>query len=262
MLNLEKVTKIFNRNGVDEKVALDQVDLKVTKGDFITIIGSNGAGKTTLLNAIAGTTLLDDGNVVIDGSDVTHLPEFKRAKWIGRVFQNPLMGTAGEMAIEENLSMALLRGKTRGLRKGVTAEHRNIYGPMLRSLGLGLENRLNERAGLLSGGQRQALAILMATLSLPKLLLLDEHTGSLDPKTALLVLDLTERIVHDNDLTTLMVTHNIHHSIRYGNRLLMMHEGRMVLDAEGKEKSGLTLEEIIGRFGVADEKMVLQRQVG
>lgn len=256
MLELEKVTKIFNRNTVDEKIALDQIDLKVTRGDFVTVIGSNGAGKSTLLNAIAGTTLLDGGNIIIDGSDVTHLPEHKRGKWIGRVFQNPLTGTAGEMTIEENLSMALLRGKTRGLRKGVTGDHRNIYRPMLQSLGLGLENRLNERVGLLSGGQRQALAVLMATLTLPRLLLLDEHTGSLDPKTALLVLDLTERIVHDNNLTTLMVTHNIHHSIRYGNRLLMMHEGRIILDAGGNEKSGLKLEEIIERFGGAGEKMI------
>jgi len=257
MLELEKVTKIFNRNTVDEKVALHQVDLNIAKGDFVTVIGSNGAGKSTLLNAIAGTVLLDGGNVIIDGSDVTSLPEFKRGRWIGRVFQNPLMGTAGEMTIEENLSMALLRGKTRGLRRGVTVGHRDLYRPMLQSLGLGLENRLKERVGLLSGGQRQALAILMATLTLPRLLLLDEHTGSLDPKTALLVLDLTERIVHENGLTTLMVTHNINHSIRYGNRLLMMHEGQMVLDIEGKEKSNLTIEEIIGRFGLSDEKMVL-----
>ena len=259
MLELEKVTKIFNRNSIDEKVALDRIDLNVARGDFITIIGSNGAGKSTLLNAISGSVLLDEGNVVIGGLEVTHLPEFKRGKWIGRIFQNPLMGTAAEMTIEENLSLALLRGKSRGLRKGVTAGHRGIYGPLLETLGLGLESRLNERVGLLSGGQRQALALLMATLNPPKLLLLDEHTGSLDPKTAPLVLDLTEKVVKEHGLTTLMVTHNVHHSIRYGNRLLMMHEGRMVMDVSGREKSELTLEEIIDRFGVADEKMVLPK---
>ncbi len=258
MLELEGVTKAFNRNSLDEKIALQDIDLKVPKGDFVTIIGSNGAGKTTLLNAITGSVLIDDGNVVLDGCDVTHLPEFQRGKLIGRVFQNPLVGTASEMTIEENLSMALLRGKPRRLRRGVTGSHRSIYCPLLQTLGLRLEERLTDRVGLLSGGQRQSLAILMATLSLPKLLLLDEHTASLDPKTAVVVMELTERVIKENALTTLMVTHNIDQAIRYGNRLVMMHEGRIIFDVAGGEKSKLTIPEVIGRFGVVDEKMVLQ----
>ena len=258
MLELERVTKIFNQKSVDEKVALDCVSLKVSEGDFITIIGSNGAGKTTLLNAVTGSILIEDGNVVIDGVDVTHLPEFKRGRFVGRVFQNPLMGTASEMTIEENLSMALLRGKTRGLKKGVMEDHRKVYVPILETLGLGLEGRLRDRVGLLSGGQRQSLAILMATLSIPKLLLLDEHTASLDPKTALLVMDLTERVIKENRLTALMVTHNIDQAIRYGDRMIMMHEGKVIFDVSGREKSALTVPEVIERFGVADEKLVLQ----
>jgi putative ABC transport system ATP-binding protein len=257
MLELEGVTKIFNRGSIDEKVALQHVNLKVEKGEFITIIGSNGAGKTTLLNAVTGSVLVDDGNVVIDGLDVTHLPEFKRGRLIGRVFQNPLMGTASEMTIEENLSMALLRGKPRGLQKGVTKNHRNIYRPILQTLGLGLEDRLTDRVGLLSGGQRQSLAILMATLSLPKILLLDEHAASLDPKTAMVVMDLTERVIKENGLTTLMVTHNMDQAIQHGNRLIMMHEGKIILDVSGGEKSKLTIPEVIQRFGIVDEKLLL-----
>jgi len=258
MLELEGVTKIFNRGSIDEKMALRDVSLTVSRGDFVTIIGSNGAGKTTLLNVVTGGVLIDDGNVVIDGRDVTCLPEFKRGKLIGRVFQNPLMGTAAEMTIEENLSMAFLRGKPRGLRKGVTEEHRRKYEPILKTLGLGLEDRLGDRVGLLSGGQRQSLAILMATLALPKLLLLDEHTASLDPKTAAVVMDLTERVVTDNGLTTLMVTHNMDQAIRHGNRLIMLHEGRIVLDASGEGKKKLTISEVIERFGLVDEKLLLQ----
>jgi len=257
MLELERVTKIFNRNSIDEKTALRDVSLKVTRGEFVTIIGSNGAGKTTLLNVITGGVLLEEGNVVLDGYDVTHLPEHERGKWIGRVFQNPLTGTAAEMTIEENLSMALLRGKPRGLRKGVTEDHRKKYRPVLQTIGLGLEDRLKDRVGLLSGGQRQSLAILMATLALPKLLLLDEHTASLDPKTAAVVMDLTERVVALNGLTTLMVTHNMEQAIRYGNRLIMMHEGRIILDVLGEEKQRLTIPQLVDRFGVVDEKMLL-----
>jgi putative ABC transport system ATP-binding protein len=257
MLEVEGVTKIFNQGSIDEKVALQHVNLKVEKGEFVTIIGSNGAGKTTLLNVITGSVLVDDGNVVIDGLDVTPLPEFKRGRFIGRVFQNPLMGTASEMTIEENLSMALLRGKPRGLKKGVTKNHRSIYQPILQTLGLGLEYRLIDRVGLLSGGQRQSLAILMATLSLPKVLLLDEHTASLDPKTATVVMDLTERVIKENGLTTLMVTHNMEQAIRYGNRLVMMHEGKIILDVSGEEKTKLTIPELIQRFGVVDEKLLL-----
>lgn len=259
MLELENVTKVFNRGSIDEKVALQGINLKVSKGDFITIIGSNGAGKTTLLNSITGSVLVDDGNVIIDGLDVTHLSEFMRGKFIGRVFQNPLMGTASEMTVEENLSMALLRGKSRGLRKGVTENHRRTYKPILQTLGLGLEDRLSDRVGLLSGGQRQSLAILMATLALPKLLLLDEHTASLDPKTAAVVMDLTERVVKEDALTTLMVTHNMEQAIRHGDRLIMMHEGRIILDVSGEEKSRLTIPEVVERFGVVDEKLLLQK---
>ena len=257
MLELENVTKVFNRGSIDEKVALQGINLKVSKGDFITIIGSNGAGKTTLLNSITGSVLVDDGNVIIDGLDVTHLSEFMRGKFIGRVFQNPLMGTASEMTVEENLSMALLRGKSRGLRKGVTENHRRTYKPILQTLRLGLEDRLSDRVGLLSGGQRQSLAILMATLALPKLLLLDEHTASLDPKTAAVVMDLAERVVKENALTTLMVTHNMEQAIRHGDRLIMMHEGRIILDVSGEEKSRLTIPEVVERFGVVDEKLLL-----
>jgi len=195
--------------------------------------------------------------VAIDGFDVTHLSEFERGRWIGRVFQNPLMGTASEMTIEENLSMALLRGRSRGLRKGVTESHRKTYRPVLQTLGLGLENRLKDRVGLLSGGQRQSLAILMATLAMPKLLLLDEHTASLDPKTAAVVMDLTEKVVKGNNLTTLMVTHNMDQAIRYGNRLIMMHEGRIILDVSGEGKRDLTVTEVVERFGIVDEKLLL-----
>jgi putative ABC transport system ATP-binding protein len=257
MLELEGVTKVFNRHSLDEKVALRDVSLKISKGDFVTIIGSNGAGKTTLLNAVTGSVLIEDGNVAIDGFDVTHLSEYERGRWIGRVFQNPLMGTASEMTIEENLSMALLRGKPRRLRKGVTESHRKTYRPVLQTLGLGLEDRLKDRVGLLSGGQRQSLAILMATLAMPKLLLLDEHTASLDPKTAAVVMDLTEKVVKGNNLTTLMVTHNMDQAIRYGNRLIMMHEGKIILDVSGEGKQGLTVTEVVERFGIVDEKLLL-----
>jgi putative tryptophan/tyrosine transport system ATP-binding protein len=259
MFQLEGVTKIFNRGSIDQKIALREIRLDVAPGDFVTVIGSNGAGKTTLLNVITGSLLVDDGNVVIDGLDVTHLPEHGRGKWIGRVFQNPLMGTAAEMTIEENLSMAILRGRTRGLRKGVTEEHRRRYRPILGTLGLGLETRLKDRVGLLSGGQRQSLALLMATLTLPRLLLLDEHTASLDPKTAAVVMDLTDRMVRENRLTTLMVTHNMDQAIRYGNRLIMMHEGRIVLDVAGEEKRRLTLSEVVERFGIVDEELLLKK---
>jgi putative ABC transport system ATP-binding protein len=249
MLVIKALKKTFNPNTIDEKVAVNGIDLEAHQGDFLTIIGSNGAGKSTLLNLIAGTYLPDGGDIVIEGRNVTLLPEHRRAKYLGRIFQNPLMGTASSMTIEENLSMAELRGKVRGLRWGVTNKQRARYKELLKVLELGLESRLKDRVSLLSGGQRQCLTLLMATLSLPKLLLLDEHTAALDPKTAQRVIDLTEKIVKENQLTTVMVTHNMQQAIRYGNRMIMLHEGRVKFDVHGDEKRALTVEEVVKRFG-------------
>lgn len=249
MVRVHKLRKVFKKGTVDEKIAVDGISLHVKKGDFVTIIGSNGAGKTSLLNLIAGTYLPDGGEIFIDGEPVTRLSEHKRAKYPGRIFQNPLMGTASTMTIEENLAMADLRGKVRGLRRGVTRSRRNVYKEILSGLELGLETRLKDSVSLLSGGQRQSLTLLMATLSLPKLLLLDEHTAALDPKTAQKVIDLTEQIVTQNDLTTIMVTHNMHQAIRYGNRMIMLHEGKVRFDVDGPVKKALTVEEVVRRFG-------------
>jgi putative ABC transport system ATP-binding protein len=246
---LEGITKIFNKGTVDEKVAVNGITLHVRKGDFVTVIGSNGAGKTTLLNISAGTFPPDKGDVFIDDSRVTNLAEHKRAKYLGRVFQNPLLGTAASMTIEENLAMADLRGQPRTLRRGVTKARREYYRDSLRMLGLGLEHRLKDSVSLLSGGQRQSLTLLMVTLSLPKLLLLDEHTAALDPKTAFRIMDLTEKIVRENHLTTVMVTHNMQQAIRYGNRMIMLHEGRIQFDIQGEGKKSLTVEEVVRRFG-------------
>jgi putative ABC transport system ATP-binding protein len=249
MVVIENLRKVFNRNTIDEKVAIDGIGLEVQKGEFITVIGSNGAGKTTLLNLIAGTYLPDEGKVFIDGKEVTLLPEHQRAKYLGRIFQNPLMGTASSMTIEENLSMAELRGKSRGLCWGVTKKQRGRYKELLKILELGLEDRLSDCVSLLSGGQRQCLTLLMATLSLPKLLLLDEHTASLDPKTAEKVIDLTNRILRENELTTIMITHNMIQAINFGDRMIMLHEGRIQFDIKGEEKKRLTVEEVVKRFG-------------
>ena len=249
MVKLEKTVKIFNKGTIDEKVAIDGISLHIKEGDFVTIIGSNGAGKTTLLNLTAGTYVPDSGDIIIDGDVVTGLSEHKRAKYLGRIFQNPLMGTASTMSIEENLAMADLRGRKRGLRWGVTKSRRQHYREILKVLDLGLEDRLKDKVSLLSGGQRQSLTLLMATLSLPKLLLLDEHTAALDPKTAQTVMGLTEKIVGENNLTTIMVTHNMQMAIRYGNRMIMLHEGRVKFDVENQEKSALTVEEVVKRFG-------------
>jgi putative tryptophan/tyrosine transport system ATP-binding protein len=249
MVKVQKLRKIFKKGTIDEKVAIDGISLHVKKGDFVTIIGSNGAGKTSFLNLIAGTYAPDEGEIYIDGEKVTRLAEHKRAKYLGRIFQNPLMGTASTMTVEENLAMADLRGKPRGLRRGVTVSRRNFYREILSGLELGLETRLKDSVSLLSGGQRQSLTLLMATLSLPKLLLLDEHTAALDPKTAQKVIDLTEKIVTENDLTTIMVTHNMQQAIRYGNRMIMLHEGKVRFDAEGAAKKALTVEEVVRRFG-------------
>jgi len=249
MVRVQKLRKIFKKGTIDEKVAIDGITLHVKEADFVTVIGSNGAGKTTLLNLIAGTFTTDEGEIFIDHTSVTRLPEHRRARYLGRIFQNPLMGTASTMTIEENLAMADLRGKPRGLRRGVTKSRREFYKETLKGLDLGLETRLKDSVSLLSGGQRQSLTLLMATLSLPKLLLLDEHTAALDPKTAQRVIELTEKIVRENHLTTIMVTHNMQQAIRYGNRMIMLHEGKVKFDIQGEEKKALTVEEVVKRFG-------------
>lgn len=251
MLRVNGVTKIFNAKTVNENVALDNVNFELEKGEFVTLIGGNGSGKSTLLNCIAGVHPVDKGTIIIDGKNVTNLSEHKRAFMLGRVFQDPVMGTASNMGIEENLALALRRGQRRGLAWGIKKEERENYKKLLKKLGLGLENRLSIKVGLLSGGQRQALTLLMATLKEPKLLLLDEHTAALDPKTAQKVLKLSNRIIKESHLTTLMVTHNMRDALKHGNRLMMMHEGRIILDIRGKEKEKLTVENLLDRFGDA-----------
>ena len=251
MLELKGIRKTFFPGTVNEKVALKDVDLVLEDGDFVTVIGGNGAGKSTLLNAIAGTWRLDCGQVLIDGVDVTHLPEHKRAKFLGRVFQDPMMGTAKEMEIEENLALAARRGKRRGLKWRITRAERERYREILADLDLGLETRMTAKVGLLSGGQRQAVTLLMATLATPKLLLLDEHTAALDPKTAAKVLEITDRIINRDRLTTVMITHNMKDALAHGNRLIMMHEGRVVVDVRGEEKAKLTVEDLLALFAKA-----------
>lgn len=263
MLEVKNVSKTFNPGTVNEKTALNGVSLHLNEGDFVTVIGGNGAGKSTLLNAVAGLWPVDRGTISVGGLDVTRLPEYKRAKYIGRVFQDPMMGTAATMQIEENLALAARRGQRRSLRSGITKEEREGYRETLKLLDLGLEDRLTSKVGLLSGGQRQALTLLMATLRKPQLLLLDEHTAALDPKTAAKVLDATERIVQKDRLTTLMITHNMRDAIVHGNRLIMMHEGKIALDIAGEAKKKLTVEDLLARFGQAtgsdeaDDKLLL-----
>ena len=243
------MTKTFNPGTLDEKKAIAGIDLNLAKGEFLTIIGSNGAGKSTLLNLIAGTVLPDQGQIKINGQTVTQLPEYRRARLIGRIFQDPLLGTAASMTIEENLGMAELRGCPRGLQRGVKPSRRPDYRKILETFELGLENRLKLPVRLLSGGQRQSLTLLMATLNLPKLLLLDEHTAALDPKTARNVMSLTEKIIHINKLTAIMVTHNMHQAIKYGHRMVMLHEGRIVFDVRDEEKQKLTVAKVVQHFG-------------
>lgn len=263
MLKLINIRKSFNKGTVNEKLALDGVNLILKPGDFVTVIGGNGAGKSTLLNAIAGVYPVDEGKIEIDGINVTRLSEFRRAKYLGRVFQDPIMGTAADMNIEENLAMAFRRGERRTLRWGVTAAERKRYAEYLQHLDLGLEKRMTSKVGLLSGGQRQALTLLMATLKAPKLLLLDEHTAALDPKTAPKVLNLSDRFIQEEGLTALMVTHNMRDAIIHGNRLLMMHEGKIIVDVEGEEKKRLTVEGLLTLFGraagqeLASDRMLL-----
>ena len=248
MLELIDVTKVFNPGTVNEKVALDGLNLHIGKGEFVTVIGGNGAGKSTMLNAICGTWKPDCGRVLIDGTDVTGMPEYVRAKFLGRVFQDPMMGTAADMEIEENLALAARRGKRRGLSWGVTKAERQEYARLLGELGLGLETRMTSKVGLLSGGQRQAVTLLMASLARPKLLLLDEHTAALDPKTAAKVLEITEKIVSENHLTTLMITHNMKDAITHGSRLIMMNAGKIILDISGEEKQKLTVPDLLEQF--------------
>lgn len=248
MLEIQNIYKTFHPGTVNEKAALQGVSLKLEEGDFVTVIGGNGAGKSTTLNAVAGVWPVDSGKILIDGIDVTNLPEHKRAKFVGRVFQDPMTGTAATMQINENLALAKRRGKRRGLRTNLSKEEQSEFRELLKILDLGLEDRMSSKVGLLSGGQRQALTLLMATLEKPKILLLDEHTAALDPKTAAKVLEATEKIVTSHNLTTLMITHNMKDAITHGNRLIMMNEGRVILDIKGEEKKNLTVEDLLHQF--------------
>ena len=263
MLELKNISKTFFPGTVHEKTALDNLSLTLHEGDFVTVIGGNGAGKSTMLNAIAGTFSVDSGSILIDGKDVTRLPEFKRAALLGRVFQDPMMGTAPTMQIQENLALAARRGKHRGLKWGITPQEGQEYYQKLKDLDLGLEDRMKAKVGLLSGGQRQALTLLMAALQKPKLLLLDEHTAALDPRTAAKVLELSDRIVEENRLTTMMITHNMKDAIAHGNRLIMMDAGHVVLDISGEEKKKLTVSDLLTLFSKAsgteanDDKLLL-----
>ena len=263
MLEIKNLYKTFNAGTVNEKVALKGLSLTLKPGDFVTVIGGNGAGKSTMLNCVAGVYTPEEGQILIDGTDVTHLPEYKRAKFIGRVFQDPMMGTAATMQIEENLALAARRGQNRGLKMGITKAERDSYREQLKILDLGLEDRMTAKVGLLSGGQRQALTLLMATLQKPKLLLLDEHTAALDPKTAAKVLEATQKIVEKDNLTTMMITHNMRDAIAHGNRLIMMYDGHIVVDISGEEKKNLTVEQLLNLFSQAsgsdevDDKLVL-----
>ena len=263
MLDIEGIYKTFNPGSINEKHALNGVELHLAEGDFVTVIGGNGAGKSTMLNAVAGVWPVDEGRIKIDGVDVTNLPEYKRAAYLGRVFQDPMTGTAANMEIDENLALAARRGKKRGLSWEISKGELEQYREALASLDLGLEDRLTAKVGLLSGGQRQALTLLMATIVKPKLLLLDEHTAALDPKTAAKVLEITDKIISENHLTALMVTHNMNDAIRHGNRLIMMNGGRIILDVSGEEKKRLSVEDLLKKFSeaagedFADDKSLL-----
>jgi len=266
MLKITNLCKTFNPGTINAKTALDGLNLHIKDGDFVTVIGGNGAGKSTLLNAIAGVWKPDSGTIEIDGVDVTNMPEHKRAAFLGRVFQDPMKGTSPDMEIDENMSIAARRGTKRKLLWGIRKGERERYKALLEPLDLGLENRLSAKVGLLSGGQRQALTLLMATLNRPKLLLLDEHTAALDPKTAAKVLEITDKIVNENKLTTLMITHNMYDAIAHGNRLIMMNEGHIVVDVCGEEKKNLTIEQLLSLFeqgsgnAFASDKELLSKQ--
>lgn len=263
MIELKNITKIFHKGTVNENKAISNLNIKVDKGDFVTVIGSNGAGKSTMLNLVAGYLLPDEGNVIISEKDVTHMSDFKRASFIGKVFQDPLSGTAGSLTIEENLAIAQKRGQTRWFGKGVKISDKKIFKERLSILGLGLENRLQDTVGLLSGGQRQSLTLLMATLVQPEILLLDEHTAALDPKTAAKVIELTEYFVKEYNLTAMMVTHNMKQALTLGNRIIMMHNGEIVLDIKSPERDKLTIQDLLEMFTkvrgeeIVDDKMLL-----
>jgi len=265
MIELQSIKKIFNEGTVNEKIAINSVDLNIEKGDFVTVIGSNGAGKSTLLSILAGFQNPDGGKIVFDGDDITKVPEYKRAKYIGVVFQDPLSGTAKSLSIEENMAIAAKRGTKRWFGRGVNTKNRAYFIERLKELGLGLEERLKTNAGLLSGGQRQSLTLLMAAMADPRILLLDEHTAALDPRTAELVMSLTDKIIKEMGLTAMMVTHNMKQAIDYGNRIIMMHEGEIVLDIKGKDKEGLTIPDLLGMFekvrgvGIQDDKLLLSK---
>lgn len=265
MLDIQNVRKTFNKNTINEKKALNGINLHLEEGDFVTVIGGNGAGKSTMLNMIAGVYPIDSGKIEIDGVNISREPEYKRARYIGRVFQDPMMGTAAGMEIQENMALAFRRGKMRGLGWGIKANEKDFYHDALLKLGLGLQTRMTNKVGLLSGGQRQALTLLMATLQKPKLLLLDEHTAALDPKTAKKVLEITQEIVEEQNLTTLMITHNMKDAISIGNRLIMMHEGRIIYDISGDEKRNLEVEDLLKKFEeasgeeFANDRMILAK---
>lgn len=264
MLEIKNVYKTFNPGTINEKKALRGVNLTLADGDFVTVIGGNGAGKSTLLNMITGVYPVDSGSIVIGGVDITKKPDYKRAKYFGRVFQDPMMGTAADMQIEENLALAARRGKPRGLKRGVTHKERAYFKELLAQLDLGLENRLTSKVGLLSGGQRQAITLLMATMQNPQLLMLDEHTAALDPQTAAKVLALTDELVSSEKITTMMITHNMKDAITYGNRLIMMDNGQIVYDVSGEEKKKLTIEDLIRKFsesggGMPSDRTLLQK---
>ena len=248
MLEIRNISKTFNKGTINEKKALDGVNLNLNPGDFVTIIGGNGAGKSTTLNAIAGALYVDAGQIIVDGTDITRLPEHKRAAYLGRVFQDPMTGTASTMSIEENMAIAARRGERRGLRWGISKKEREEYKRQLRELNLGLEDRLSSKVGLLSGGQRQAITLLMAAARKPKLLLLDEHTAALDPKTAAKVLEISDKIIAEHGLTAMMVTHNMKDAIAHGNRLIMMHEGKIIYDVSGEEKKKLHVSDLLAKF--------------
>lgn len=263
MIELTNIKKVFNQGTVNENTAINGLNLKIEDGEFVTVIGSNGAGKSTMLNLLAGLMFPNEGKITFDGKDITRQPDFKRAKFIGSVFQDPLSGTAKSLTIEENLAIAAKRGQGRWFRKGVTSKNRAYFMDKLSALGLGLENRLKINAGLLSGGQRQCLTLLMASMAEPKILLLDEHTAALDPKTAELVMTLTDRIIKENKLTALMVTHNMKQAIDFGSRIIMMHGGEIVVDVKGEEKKGLTVRDLLDMFekvrgqALLDDKLLL-----